>query len=321
MNPVQAPRTDGLLIGWMPFSRRSEALARRLDLGLYLLDRPGYRRIWTAPFVYPLMAVRTLWQLGRRRPHRMVVVAPPIVAALVAMPVGRLLGARIALDVHSGALLDRRWSWSMPLLRRLARSADATVVTLPSLAERLALADGQLHVIPTPMPDIRPRPDVPTEADLVVAICGWGADEPIEALIASAVDRPWRLVLTGRARGNHHLPPNVRLSGYLPNEAYLDLVASAAVVVVLTTRDQTLLAGGWEALTLGRPLVISDTPALRATFGGELILVANDADAIGAGIAAAMRDRAAGMATSQRVRDRVWQETEGRLQRLKDALA
>jgi hypothetical protein len=274
------------VLGWMPSSQRSTTLASRLGYRLVLMDRPGRGRRWTAPFAYAWLAVRTLALLVRMRPRALVIVAPPFIAPLVAVPVARLLGARTAVDVHSGALLDRRWMGTGPLLRLAARLADGAVVTLPTLAPRVRR---NALVIPDPLPRIEVGP-LDVEADLVVGVCGWAPDEPIESLIQSANGRPWRLVLTGRTRGVWKLPPNVALAGFLPDDAYHRLLASAACVVVLTTRGDTLLSGLWEAISLERPAVTSDTAALRATFGGAVRYATADAASIRSAIDATLAD-------------------------------
>jgi hypothetical protein len=58
----------------------------------------------------------------------------------------------------------------------------------------------------------------------------------------------------------------ILLSGFLPVHEYLQLLAHAAVVVVLTCDTDCLVCGGYEALGAQRPLVLSDTPLLRSCF-------------------------------------------------------
>src|SRR5204863_4489987 len=102
-----------------------------LGLDLVLFRRPGLGRRWTAPIAYGWLAIRTASLILRRRPEALIVVAPPFVAPLIAVPLARLVGAHVVVDAHSGALLDRRWTGTGPLLRWSARFADAAVVTLP----------------------------------------------------------------------------------------------------------------------------------------------------------------------------------------------
>jgi hypothetical protein len=268
------------VIAWMPVSQRSRTLAERLDFDLLLLGRRGFRRPWSAAFAYPVLAWRTIAALVRRRPPAVLAVVPPIVVPLVVMPVARMLGARVALDLHSAALLDRRWRWSLPILRRMAAASSAAVVTLESLREVLR-SRGRVIVLPDPLPtmggsgldaaDAFPGAAAVADGDLptAVAVCGWADDEPTEALVDAARGAPWRLLITGRPTRQIELPDNVRLSGYLDDPAYAAVLRSADAVVVLTTREDTLLSGAWEATALARPLLVSGTRSLRETFGEE----------------------------------------------------
>ena len=332
MPPVSDPMTPaagrgrarGVVIAWMPVSQRSRTLAERLRFDLALVGRRGFRRAWTAPLAYPWSALRTLVVLVRRRPRAVIVVAPPFVAPLVVLPIAAVLRARWAVDVHTGALVDRRWRWSVPLLAWAARRSAAAVVTLPSLAEVLAARDVRTLVLPDPLPRIAgPIPPVPAPAErpgpTVVAVTGWGDDEPLEALVEAARDRLWHLVLTGRPRRALPTLPNVRLAGFLEDDAYIELLVGADAVVVLTRRDETLLSGGWEAIALERPLVMSATPAIRSTFGTSVTLVDDTPTGIAAGIERLLADPDATSRMAE-VRRRFEVENDVALQRLAAAL-
>ena len=310
-------RVAGMVIGWMPHSQRSRTIAVQLGFELLLLGRPGFRRPWTAAITYPLLTARTLLLMARMRPRAIVVVAPPFVAPLIVLPLARLLRTRVAIDIHSGAVLDRRWRWSLPILRWTCRRADAAVTTLASLANRLP-ANGTILVIPDPLPEFRvndTQPRDPSARPRVVAVCGWGDDEPITALLDAVRGQPWDVVLTGKSPLGMPAPDNVRLTGFLDDDAYLLTLESAAVVVVLTTREETLLSGAWEALAVGRPLVVSATLSLRETFGpevaraeptapsirGAIALTLDDADAANRSRRLARRFRAANASELQRL--------------------
>ncbi len=81
-----------------------------------------------------------------------------------------------------------------------------------------------------------------------------------------------RFAVTGRPRGDLSAwPPNLTPTGFLSDVAYWRQLARSAAVAVLTTRPETLLSGGYEALVLGRPLVTSDHAALRGYFGDAAV--------------------------------------------------
>jgi glycosyltransferase involved in cell wall biosynthesis len=307
----------------MPVSRRSASLAERLGFELALLGRTGFRRPWTAPLAYPLLIARTVACLVRRRPRAIVIVAPPFLAPLVVLPVAGLLRAPVAIDIHSGALLDRRWRWSLGLLAWACRRAAVAIVTLPTLASVIETPGARAVIVPDPLPrlDAGGRDaGAATELPEVVAVCGWAADEPLDELVAAAVGRSWRLALTGRPRQALALPDNAILTGFLDEAAYSDRLARAAAVVVLTTREDTLLSGAWEAIALGRPLVTSATAALRTTFGEGPVYVEPTAASIGAGIDAVLADPVSAAASTEALRARFERENDAALDAVRAAL-
>lgn len=290
-------RRRGVVIAWMPVSQRSTTIADRLGFDLVLVARSGFRRPWTAPLAYPISAARTIRAIVRLRPRAAIIAVPPFVAPLVAMPFLAALRAPFAIDVHSGAVLDRRWRWALGIIGAIGRRSVGAVVTIASLEGPLRERGVETMVIPDPLPRLAPVPDTPLSKaagrPVVVAICGWGSDEPIEELVASATGRAWQLVLTGQPRRTFDPPPNVTLAGFLDHEDYVARLAAADAIVVLTERDDTLLSGAWEAIALGRPLVVSGTAALRSTFGEGVVYVGGDAESIGGGIDRVLADKRA----------------------------
>lgn len=294
--PTGPPGGRGLVIGWMPNSRRGRTLADRLSGDLLLLRRPGYRRPWTAPFTYPFLAIRTIQEIVVRQPAWVIVVAPPVLAPLSVLAATIPWRIPCAIDIHSGALLDRRWAWSLPLLRFLARRSGAAIVTLDALAIPLRESGVTVHVVPDPIPDMPEASTAPSrspsdgDGPLVVAICGWGDDEPIENMLTAVSGEAYRVAVTGQVRKTVTLPSNASLTGFLDEVAYANLLRAADAIVVLTTRRDTLLSGVWEALAVERPVVASDTDAIRATFGSGLTLVGAEPAEIRRGIATVLRE-------------------------------
>jgi glycosyltransferase involved in cell wall biosynthesis len=326
--PRPRDRRRGLVIAWMATSQRSTSLARRLDFDLLLLGRMGFRRPWTAPFGYIALLVRTTREILLRRPRALLVVTPPIVAPLFALPIARLTGARVGIDIHSGAFLDRRWRWSLPILRLLGTCARANIVTLPSLAQQMGRAADRTIVLPDPLPTFpeQPSPDSiarsPADARPTVAvIAGWGDDEPLAELGEAALGQPWTLLITGKPRRRLDLPPNASLTGFLEEAAYVSTLRNADVLVVLTTRPETLLSGAWEGIALGKSLVLSETAALRETFGDSVTYAEPSAESIRAAVSDALARRHELEAKAGSFADRFETETRSRVSQLLSALS
>jgi hypothetical protein len=247
---------------------------------------------------------------------------------MIVVPIARLAGARVAIDIHSGAFLDRRWRWSMPILRLLASRARANVVTLQSLARRMGRASDRTIVLPDPLPSF----PAPAERDsseplpqgdpqpTVVAIAGWGDDEPLRELAEAATDQPWKLLITGKPRWKLDLPPNASPTGFLTDEAYADTLRRADVLVVLTTRSETLLSGAWEGIALHKALVLSGTTALRETFGDSVVYADPTTESIRSSVGSALASRGELEARAARLADRLETESGARIKQLLAAL-
>jgi glycosyltransferase involved in cell wall biosynthesis len=125
----------------------------------------------------------------------------------------------------------------------------------------------------------------------VVFICTYSVDEPVDEVVKAARLLPdVQFTFTGDpayapvvVRGS--LPSNVHLSGFLPDSEYLALLRGADAVLVLTREDHTMQRGGYEAMSLEKPLITSRWPLLKEVFAKGTVHVDNTA----AGIASAVR--------------------------------
>lgn len=70
------------------------------------------------------------------------------------------------------------------------------------------------------------------------------------------------------------------VAGWLPDMEYWQLLASVDVVVDLTTCEDCLVCGAYEAVAVGQPLVLSDTASLRNYFRRGVVFTRNEPKAI-----------------------------------------
>jgi glycosyltransferase involved in cell wall biosynthesis len=116
----------------------------------------------------------------------------------------------------------------------------------------------------------------------VIAVpLSFSSDEPIDSILTAAMDLPdVRFYLTGDiSRVKNEIvstkPDNVTFTGFLKEEDYYLLLGRADGILCLTTRDQTMLSGSYEAVALERPLITSDWKPLRRYFTRGTIFVDN----------------------------------------------
>ncbi len=280
-----------MVVAWAPFGRRSESFARELGAELRYIHYMKFQSPAYAPAKYILQAARTLQVRWARRPERVFVQNPPFVCGLVVYLYCRLTGAAFVLDHHSAAFA-RIWDWARPFQRFLARRAVANLVTNPHWAGLVQAWSASALVLRDPLPHLESGAAFSVEPGFnVVMICTFADDEPVEAVVEAARQLPdVHFYITGDIRrrpGRLALAPlNVTFTGFLPEAQYAGLLGAVQAVLALTTRDHTLQGGGYEAVSLGKPLVTSGWPYLRELFPQGAVYVSNSAEGIRAGVQA-----------------------------------
>ena len=295
--PAAVPGPDRphlVMVSWMRHHGRSAELAQAL--GAEAVYMP-----WAWP-AQPLArtirgwlrsGVRT-WRLVRSLPRGSAVVAmaPPVFCPLVALWAARGRNVKVAIDLHSGGLNDPSWRWSFRLMRWAIRQAATVIVTNPDLLEGQNTGITPVQVIQDPfwVGDKHEVSSVPPPAHPYAVFPASGAsDEPSNAVVEAAalLDGQVELVMTGDqpARPN---APGLRLTGFIPATEFRSLLAHAAVVLALTTREATMQRAAYEGLQFRRPLVCSGTRVLRRVLMDAAVFVDNTGPSIVAGVLEAL---------------------------------
>jgi glycosyltransferase involved in cell wall biosynthesis len=84
---------------------------------------------------------------------------------------------------------------------------------------------------------------------------------------------------------------NTNFTGFLPINEFNALLASADLILVLTTRAGIQPSGATEALAFEKPLVISNHQVIRDLFPVGSVYVENRAEAIAEGIRIALKHK------------------------------
>ena len=78
----------------------------------------------------------------------------------------------------------------------------------------------------------------------------------------------------------NHLPANVVFTGYLSEEDYISMLHAADIVMCLTKNDYTLTCGAYEGLSLGKPMILSNTLTIRNYFSKGAVYADSDSKSI-----------------------------------------
>lgn len=294
--PARSRHLSALWIAWSAH-RRTTGLCAAWEVPLRVIRserRRGIRR-WIG------QALGTVALLRRHRPAILFIQNPSLALTVLSFLTRRLFGFSLVIDAHNEGVrpFDRPGRVVRWLTQRALHGADATIVSNAALAADVTAAGGRPIVLadrlPVP-PPLAPTDRATEKAPEVAVIATFRPDEPIAGIMAAAAKLPEvRFAFSGdesRFRESGvRLPANVRLTGFLPDGDYWKLLARAEVVCDLTLKPDCLVCGAYEALALGKPMVLSDNAATREIFGPAAILTGSESDEIADALHAALDQR------------------------------
>lgn len=232
---------------------------------------------------YPVVMVQTAWLLLWRRPDIVIAQNPSVVLAWEAAVLKKVLCYRLVVDLHTHFVnptgLAKR---AYDLFHGYSlRNCDVVIVTNDAYRRIVAERTPKPVLI---LPDKVPELEEPREAvslggtHNVLYICTYSEDEPWSEVLAAAelLDGDVHIYMSGRSPlRQEDVPDNVFLTGFLPRRDYQNLLQSVDAVMVLTTAEDNLVCGGYEAVAAGKPLILSETRALRDFFERGTVFTEN----------------------------------------------
>lgn len=275
-----------LAVTWFDH-RRTRELCSGLDIELAVLvtRRRGALR-------YLQLTMRTLAKLVQRRPQVLLVQNPSLVLSALAVLLRGLFGYRLIVDAHNEAIApyENPQASIKTLSRWVVRRADLTIVTNRQLAQLVTDQGGRPFVLPDRIPTPAPGAARTLGASFaVVLIATFARDEPIGAIFDALAGADLQLYVTGNARKLDaavaaRAPGNVNFTGFLAEQEYWDLLRSADAVIDLTLKPDCLVCGAYEALAVGKPVLLSDNTASVELFGDAALFSDNSPASIRSGL-------------------------------------
>lgn len=279
-----------IVMVWAPDEDRTKSFAEKLKAPLFNIHFLQYKRPIVAPFKYILQALKTLQVLFKHRPRYVYITNPPAFAPLFVLIYCRLTGNEYIMDTHPPALYSRKWGWTVPLQRFLAKRAKMNVIDQERYASMMRDEWGaEAMVLENPLErninyDSDAQPG--TERFKIAVVNTFAVDEPLQPILDAARQLPdVEFHVTGDPeRGNQEMiasaPENVVFTGYLRGKDYWNLVYTSRATMVLTTYPYSLLGGGMDSLLLDKPSILSDQPVLRDYFTQGTVFADNTADGL-----------------------------------------
>ena len=250
--------------------RRTKELAKYLNVELFIL-----KSNWPRIIKYPILLLQTLRIFIKHKPEVVFVQNPSIVLAVFCCYIKKICKFKLVADLHNAAVIpENKIQKSLYFVYQIVhRRADINIVTNARLKEKI-LPFKEVLVMPDKLPAITDDfvKNKSIENDYFVFICTFGIDEPFnEAIEAARLIEDVHVYVTGNHakcpyKIKNNIPKNVTLTGYLADSEYLNLLKYSVGVIDLTNREDCLVCGAYEAVSLEKPLILSNTQALKSYF-------------------------------------------------------
>jgi len=251
--------------------------------------RPDTRRRGLPRYLELLpRSAAALWRL---RGTTVIVQSPSALLAFMAVALAPILRLRVIMDAHNVAI--QPFAFDSALVRWLLRvtitRAERVIVTNEELASVVAERGGRSFVLPDaiPVPPSSPPSRRKGVLPVVLVVCTYAADEPLDVFIDTArrLKGVAEVHLTGRPtrRALEFLgdaPENLKVLGFLSEPDYWAELRSAEVIVDLTLRSNCLVCGAYEAIAVGKSPVLSDDVSNRRLFGEVATFARNSAESL-----------------------------------------
>jgi glycosyltransferase involved in cell wall biosynthesis len=275
--------SNSIWLVWQ-YQTRNHSMSRELGVPLYELisSKSGLRR-------YVELTIKTLKIVKKEKPRVIFCQNPSIVLAFLCTLLFKSKKRKVIVDEHNAGLfpLDGKNRLLNIIANFIVRRADLVIVTNIALYDYCKKLGGEPIIVPDPLPElptseIAPKKDVPFQ---IFFICTWASDEPIQEVMEACSyfsENDIKVLVTGKPKGmsQKETPACVQLTGFISKEDYFEYLMLSDAVVVLTKRENCLNCGAYEAVSAGKPGILSNTEALRTYFNKGFLYVDNTADDI-----------------------------------------
>lgn len=273
---------------------RNKSLSARLGVELHVL-LSGRSRLAR----YAVCSWKSLWIIREHRPSVVFAPNPSVVLAYLMILLKHLFKFRLVIDAHHAGIVAPTGNRLIQhALNACNRRADLVIVTNAEHGNHVQKIGGCAIVCQDPLPDIGKYATTGGEqSKQIFFICSFSIDEPYADVFRAAdilKDEGYVFWVPGdfrKARVNPLDWPHVRFMGYVPEPEFYGRLAESQVVVDLTTAENCLVCGAYEAMALEKPLITSKTSALQEYFTGGTVFVDHRPQTIAEGVRLAYERR------------------------------
>jgi hypothetical protein len=197
----------------------------------------------------------------------------------------------LVVDCHTKALRRKATGifnyifW--PLKKLSFEAADLSIISNEGLAKDIKKLHNNFIILPDMIPQIESINSKSSfRGDYCVYISSFAVDEPFDEMlkVSELLKRKLELYWTGKIPTmiEKYISDysNIHFTDYLKVDEYYNLIGNAKCLIALTTEEDCLQSGAYEAISVEVPVVISDTYSLKQFFGSAAVYTNNDSNSI-----------------------------------------
>lgn len=278
--------------------RRSRELSREFNVK-YLPITCDMARV----FRYPYLSILTIYYLLRNKPSLVFCQNPSIVLSFLLVMLKSIFGYRLVVDRHSNFKFEYKnssnikWKIFNWLSAFTIKRADFTIVTNDYLKSFCESLGGRGLVLEDKLPcmDLVDESVCPESLAMkekyfdVMVVSTFDSDEPIGEIVDAAKRLPShiRVFFTGKYGQTFSEDERLELKefgifllGFVDECSYQNLMYHSDLVLVLTKKEYILNCGAYEALSLLKPMVLSNTETIKNYFSSGCLYTTPDSNEI-----------------------------------------
>ncbi len=237
---------------------------------------------------YPILILKTFFVLIKERPRFVFVQNPSIVLSCLVASLGTFLPFCVVVDAHNAGIfpLEGRSKILNYFAKAIAKMSDFTIVSNKHIALEVVNRGGLPVVFHDPLPYYKSvRKDVRCSTDnTFLFICTWAEDEPFLDVIKafSELGDAFKLRVTGNYKKKlssdlvNSLPSNITLLGFISECDYEVELYESDFTIDLTLRENCLVCGAYESISMQIPGIISDSIVNKEVFSKGFIYCENN---------------------------------------------
>ncbi len=281
-----------IFIEWSKYNTRGDSISTAINATTFFI---GVANVSKNPLQsllsYFPKAVENIRILRRENPDVVIITNTTWVISTLNFIYSKIFGIKLILDSHSCAFDHSFLKYPLFLSKFYAKHSFLSLVTNESHHVMLNKNNAESIVLN----------DIPFEDKLktgekkdlgnkfnICYVCTFAEDEPFNEVFKAGEElEDVKIFVTGnykRVGINPDNFKNISLTGFISNEDYRLYLNNTDVIMTLTTRDDTMQRAGSEAISVGKPLITSNTEMLRKTFYKGSVFVGSTSEEIKKGI-------------------------------------